>query len=387
LTSPSIPSRTPDAPTPLATILTKQIHASGPITSAKYMDACLYDPQYGYYTRAEQLPRRDYFTSVDASPIFGRLLARQFQEMWVQLGRPAEFLLVESGAGPGTLAAQIVDFTAESFPEFYSALQYLALERSASRRAAAVAADGSLAKHFAAGHFAMVSDMPAQIPCGCIFSNEFFDALPVHRLVREGNALREIYVGLGANGLCEQFGPLSTPALGEYLTEQGITLQEGQLAEINLEACAWIEDLGARLGRGFTLTIDYGHRAEELYDHRHMRGTLLAYEKHRASENFFRAPGEQDLTAHVNFTALEHHGRLAGLELTGFTSQSNFLLGLARHSDFADLQSSAMSESQQTRARLLFKTLIYPEGMGETFQVLIQHKGIEQPHLSGLDPL
>lgn len=376
----------PDGPTPLATMLTEHIRARGPITFAKYMDACLYDPQFGYYTRAEQFPRRDYFTSVDASPVFGRLLARQFQEMWVRLGRPAEFLLVEAGAGPGTLAAQILDFTAESLPEFYGALQYLAAERSAARRAAA-AACASLAKHVAAKHFAIAWDLPAEIPCGCIFSNEFFDALPVHRLVREGNELREIYVGLGTNGLCEQFGPLSTPALAQYLTEQGITLQEGQLAEINLEACAWIADVGARLHRGFALTIDYGHEAPELYDHRHMRGTLLAYEKHRASENFFRAPGEQDLTAHVNFSALERHGSQAGLQRTGLTSQSNFLLSLERHSDFADLQSPAMTETQQTRARLLFKTLIYPEGMGETFQVLMQHKGIERPHLSGLDPL
>jgi SAM-dependent MidA family methyltransferase len=387
LTPPLSTSRPmPSDPTPLARTLAQHIHAWGSITFAKYMDSCLYDPQYGYYSRAEQLPRRDYFTSVDASPIFGRLLARQFQEMWVRLGRPAEFLLVELGAGPGALAAQIVDFTAESFPEFYSALQYIAVERSAARRAAAAAA-ASLARHLAAAHFAMVSDMPAQVPCGCIFSNEFFDALPVHRLVREGNNLREIYVGLGPNGLCEQFGPLSTPALAEYLTEQGITLQEGQLAEINLEACSWITEVGARLGRGFALTIDYGHEAQDLYDDRHMRGTLLAYEKHRASENFFRAPGEQDLTAHVDFTALARHGSASGLQRAGFTSQSNFLLSLARHSDFADLQSPAMSESQQTRARLLFKTLIYPEGMGETFQILIQHKGVERPRLSGLDPL
>ncbi len=113
----------PDDPTPLATILTEHICAWGPITFAKYMDACLYDPRYGYYTRADQSPRRDYFTSVDASPIFGQLLARQFQEMWVQLGRPAEFLLVEPGAGTGKLAAQILDFTTESLPEFYSAVQ------------------------------------------------------------------------------------------------------------------------------------------------------------------------------------------------------------------------------------------------------------------------
>jgi SAM-dependent MidA family methyltransferase len=375
----------PGDPTPLATLLAEHIRAWGPISFAKYMDACLYDPQHGYYTRAEQLPRRDYFTSVDASPIFGRLLTRQFQEIWVQLEKPAEFLLVELGAGSGALAAQILDFSAESFPEFYSALQFVAVERSAVRRAAATA--GPLAKHAAAARFAAVSDLPAQIACGCIFSNEFFDALPVHRLVREGNDLREIYVGLGANGLCEQFGALSAPALAEYLTEQGITLQEGQIAEISLEACAWIKEVGARLARGFVLTVDYGHQAEELYDDRHMRGTLLAYEKHRASENFFRAPGEQDLTAHVNFSALASHGSQAGLRRTGFTSQSNFLLSLARRSDFADLQSPTMTESQQTRARLLLKTLTYPEGMGETFQILIQQKGVDRPHLSGLDPL
>src|SRR5580698_6336513 len=192
-------------PTPLALLLAERIRSDGPITFAEYMDACLYHPLHGYYTKAEQHPRRDYFTSVDASPLFGRLLARQFQEMWVQLDRPAEFLLVELGAGTGALAAQILDFIAESFPEFYSAAQYVAVERSAARRTAA-AATATLAPHLGAEHFAMVSDMPTQIPCGCVLSNEFFDALPVHRLIREGNEVREVYVGSGTNGLCEQFG-------------------------------------------------------------------------------------------------------------------------------------------------------------------------------------
>src|SRR5271156_311447 len=163
----------PSDRTPLATTLTEQIRARGPITFAKYMDACLYDPQHGCYTRAEQSPRRDYFTSVDASPVFGQLLARQFHEMWVLLGRPAEFLLVEPGAATGNLAGQILDFTAESFPEFYGALRYVGVERSAARRATAAATTGPLAKHVAAAHIAIVSDMPVQILCGCIFSNEF----------------------------------------------------------------------------------------------------------------------------------------------------------------------------------------------------------------------
>jgi SAM-dependent MidA family methyltransferase len=370
--------------TVLATIIEERIRAQGPITFAEYMDACLYHPQHGYYTKARQQPRRDYYTSVDTGPLFGRLLARQFREMWEQLEQPEEFVLVETGAGVGMLAAQILDFAAHEFPEFYVALRYVAVERSAPRRA--LQSEG-LRAHRAREHFAAASELPTEISCGCIFSNELFDAMPVHRLVREGRDLRELYVALGPHGLCEQTGPLSSAALGEYFSGQGIALEESQQAEVNVQACDWIEDVGKRLRRGFVLTVDYGHEASELYDQRHMRGTLLAYHRHRASEDFFRAPGEQDLTAHVNFTALDRWGRRSGLVRTGFHSQSNFLMALARQSDFADLQSERMNESERSRARLLFKTLIYPEGMGETFQVLIQHKHVESPRLSGLDRL
>ena len=371
-------------PTVLAAIIEDRIRAQGPITFAEYMDACLYHPEHGYYTKAQQQPRRDYYTSVDTGPLFGRLLARQFHEMWERLGRPDEFVLVDAGAGFGTLAAQILDFVADEFPEFYATLQYVAIERSAVRRSAQSEA---LATHLSLRHSAMVSGLPAEIPCGCIFSNELFDAMPVHRVIREDHDLRERYVAIGPNGLCEQTGPLSSAALREYFSGQGIALEQSQQAEVNLQACDWIEDAGKRLKRGFVVTIDYGHEASELYDRRHMRGTLLAYQRHRASEDFFRAPGEQDLTAHVNFTALHRWGEPGGLIRTGFASQSNFLMALARQSGFADLQSEKMSESEQARARLLFKTLIYPEGMGETFQVLIQHKTVESPQLSGLDAL
>ncbi len=371
-------------PTPLALILAKQIQAHGPITFAEYMEACLYHPEYGYYTKPGQVPRRDYFTSVDTSPIFGRLLARQFHEMWTLLGRPNPFFLAEAGAGTGALAKQILDFAVESQPEFYAALQFIAVERSAARRELQSKA---LEAHIARGKLTQSCELPGAISDGCIFSNEFFDAMPVHRVVREGSGLREIYVALDQDGLCERTGALSSPALGEYFAEEQVTLQDEQQAEVNLAACEWITEAAQKLRRGFVLTIDYGHEAKELYDERHMRGTLLAYERHRAGEDFFRAPGEQDLTAHVNFTALDRCGRRGGLARTGFTSQSNFLLALARHSDFADLQSAGINEAEQMRARLLFKTLIHPEGMGETFQVLIEHKEIEVPRLAGFEPL
>jgi SAM-dependent MidA family methyltransferase len=374
----------PSEPTPLALILAERIRSHGPITFAEYMEACLYHPVHGYYTKAEQEPRRDYFTSVDASPLFGRLLARQFQEMWCAVGRPDAFWLVEAGAGTGQLAKQILDFAAEAWPDFYETLRFLAVERSAARR---TLQSKSMEAHIARAKFASQEELRDEIPCGCIFSNELIDAMPVHRVMREGNELREMYVGLGKNGLCDEIGPLSSNALGEYFSEQQIALVDEQQAEVNLAARRWIEEAGRTLKRGFILTIDYGHEAKELYDQRHMKGTLLAYERHRAGEDWFRAPGNQDLTAHVNFSALDLYGRRSGLIRAGFTSQSNFLLALARHGNFADLQSDEMSEAEQTQRRLLFKTLINPEGMGETFQVLIQHKGIEPVNLAGLQPL
>ena len=135
------------------------------------------------------------------------------------------------------------------------------------------------------------------------------------------------------------------------------------------------------------LTIDYGHEARELYNERHVRGTLLAYHAHRTSEDWYARPGEQDLTAHVNFTALDQWGARAGLARTGLVSQTNFLLALGRGNEFADLYDEGMSEADRVRARLGLKSLIHPEGMGETFQVLIQHQGVDAPRLTGLQPL
>ena len=371
-------------PTPLAAILAERIRSRGPITFAEYMEACLYHPEFGYYAKIDERPRQDYFTSVDARPLFGRLLARQLREMWTQLGSPSLFSVIEAGAGTGELAKQILDFVASEYSAFYEAMQYVTVERSESRRAAQVKV---LATHIARGRANPEAEIPGEISCGCILSNELFDAMPVHRVTRENAKLREIYVAVGDAGFCEQVGLLSSPELDRYFDEQDVALREEQRAEVCLEASGWIEDAGRRLHRGFVLTIDYGHEARELYDGRHMRGTLLAYERHRAGEDYFRAPGYQDLTAHVNFTAIDLWGQRAGMVRTGLSSQTNFLLALARSSNFEDLQSKSMDQSQQVRARLLFKTLIHPEGMGETFQVLIQHKGIDAPRLAGFDPL
>ena len=226
----------------------------------------------------------DFYTSVDVHPIFGRLLARQLAEMWEVLGRPAEFWAVEAAAGTGRLAAQVLDFAASELGSFYEALRYVAVEQSAARRGEH---GKMLAAHLSRGRASLGRGASAG------------DSRRVHLLERTARR----FAGpprcrparqrcgkctwlLHGEELVEQLGPLSTRELESYFREQGITLREGQQAEAGLEACRWIAEAGKRLGRGFVLTVDYGREAAELYDERHMRGTLLAYSRHRATRGF-----------------------------------------------------------------------------------------------------
>ena len=367
--------------TPLAELLADRIRRFGPLTFADYMRECLYHPVHGYYSKAESKRFADYYTSVDVHPIFARLLARQFAEMWENLGRPAEFTLVEAGAGAGRFAGHVLDFCEAKLPAFYDVLRYVAVERSALRREQATI---HAKRHAAAGRFTGSAEVPAHIVSGCFFSNELVDALPVHRIVMDGGTLKEILVGFRDGHFMDVLAPLSTCAISEYFAVQSIALREGQQAEAGLEACDWITEIGRRLERGYVLTIDYGHPAAELFDDHHMRGTLLAYQNHRASEDFYASPGEQDLTAHANFTALESWGKRSGLETAGLTSQTAFLLALGQGNEFGDLYDEGQTEAERTKARLQLKTLIHPEGMGERFQVLVQRRGVNAPQLKGL---
>jgi SAM-dependent MidA family methyltransferase len=371
-------SRSGDA---LAAILVRKIRDSGPITFAEFMRECLYHPEHGYYSRANTRHLNDYYTSVDVHPIFGRLLARQLAEMWELLGSPQAFFAVEAGAGVGRLAGHILDFAARALPAFYARLEYVAVERSAARRAEHAA---RLAPHVKTGRASTAAEIPDAIPVGCIFSNELLDAVPTHRVIIRGGALQESYVGLNGDRFAEALCEPSTPLLAQYFRDQGTMLEEGQQAEVCLDACGWIENAGRALRRGFVMTIDYGHEARALYNEGHNRGTLLAYRDHTVTENIFEALGQQDLTSHVNFTALDLWGRRAGLARTGLVTQSQFLVALGRANEFEDLYEPGQTEVEKLRARLLLKNLIHPEGLGEKFQVLIQHKGIEAPRLTGL---
>jgi SAM-dependent MidA family methyltransferase len=301
--------------------------------------------------------------------------------MWERLGRPQDFCVAEGAAGTGRLASQFLDFAARQLPDFYQASRYVAVEISKARRTAHAAA---FPTHLAAARAESAAELPRTISCGCVFSNELLDAMPVHRVVCQGGQLREVCVAAEGETLREELGPLSRPEIEAFFREQGVILREGQQAEAGLAACAWIEQTGARLGRGFVITVDYGHEAAELYNERHQRGTALAYSRHAVSEDLLRSPGEQDLTAHVSFTALERWGLRSGLQRTGYVTQLEFLAAMGRGNEFADLYDPGASEVEKLRARLMLKTLLHPEGMGETFRVLVQHKGIEAPQLTGL---
>ena len=373
----------PHSRTPLTDILLQRIQRDGPLTFAAFMEACLYDPQHGYYTQhASTRPSGDYFTSSDVGPLFGQLLARQFREMWEALSRPPRFELVECGAGRGRLAEQVLTAVGEQAPDFLRTLHVTLVEASPRLRAQAKATPQKF------GEIVRVTDkLPAGGVVGCVFSNELLDALPVHRVVQRHDGLREIYVAARQGMLAEEEGELSSPAIADYLERYGAQLAEGQQAEVHLAALAWLERAAVALERGFLLTIDYGYRAQDLYGPGRQRGTVLAYRDHRAREDWLAMPGQQDLTAHVNFTALEERGRELGLATLGLAPQTNFLLALARASGFADLEQPGGSETEKLRARLALKQLVHPEGMGETFKVLVQAKGVADVYLSGLEPL
>lgn len=368
---------------PLIDFLLERIAREGPLPFAAFMEACLYHPQHGYYTRhVPAAGQRDYVTSPEVGPLFARLLARQLREMWEELGRPAAFELVECGAGHGRLAADILAALGEQAPELAAVIRVRLVETSPRLGEQARAAVGK------SGERVRVEErLPAGGLVGCLLSNELIDALPVHRVVQRAGGLREIYIGARGEELVEVEAEPSSPELVRYLERYGAPLAEGQFAEINLAALAWLEEAAAALARGFLITIDYGYRAPELYGPAHQRGTLLAYRQHRVHLDWLAAPGEQDMTAQVNFTALEEHGRELGLRTLGYTTQTQFLLALLRASGFADLPGADAGEPAQRAARLQLKQLTHPEGMGEAFKVLIQAKGIEATPLTGLQEL
>jgi SAM-dependent MidA family methyltransferase len=373
----------------LRRFILSQIEKRGPIPFSQFMEWCLYHPEYGYY----QLEKRrmgkegDYYTSPCVHPLFGGLVAKQLSQMSEQLG--GEFFdVVEIGGGRGFLCEDVLQWAKKNSSAFYQPLRYHLIETSPfllneqKERLVEYEKDGKVfwmdPEAFETGKNWIE---------GCFLSNELIDAFPVHQVIYDHEQLKEIYVTQDQGQLKEEWRGLSDPRIASYFLSMDITLQEGQRAEVNLNALDWIKKVGRCLKKGFVLTIDYGYLAKELYSPSRREGTLLCYTQHQTSENPYERLGEQDITSHVNFTSLIQKGEEIDLHFTGLVPQYQFLMALGFLQEMESLE-KGMSEMDGLRLRLSLKHLIEPGmGMGEVFKVLIQHKGMDCPQLDGLRDL
>lgn len=369
----------------LAAELRERIAACGGLPFAEFMAACLYHPRHGYYmTPRERIGKAgDFFTSTSVHAVFGRLVARQLMQMSELLGGDV-FQVVEQGAGEGHLALDILDTLAAEAPELYARLSYMLVEvgpASRARQARTLAAHAARVAWCAADEW--------QIDSGCFLSNELVDAFPVHVVEKQGGELREVYVVNGsADAFAEELRAPSTPALAEHFRWLGIAPVEGNRAEVNLAAPVWMRQVGERIGRGFVITIDYGYPAAELYAFHRRTGTLLCYRQHQADDDPYTAVGEKDITTHVDFTALQQAGVEAGLATLWFGEQYRFLMGLGFFEELLRLQAQCTDEREARALRMTLKNLILPDqGMGETFKVLVQGKGVDAPELLCTRPI
>jgi SAM-dependent MidA family methyltransferase len=317
-----------------------EISRDGPMTFARFMEIALYDPEAGYYSAAragdaaERGPGRtgDFLTAPEGHPIFGWTIACMLEDAWQRLDRPDRFVVREHGAGSGGLAFGILDGLRRSGSSLLEAIRYQAIEVSGSRL------DELRGRLEATGLASYLDPADEARSPGAILANELLDALPVHRVEGWASGLLERYVTLGADGELETtLGEASTPALAARLEAENVQLEPGQPAEICLAIDDWLRNAVAPLERGLALLVDYGTPAAELYTP--ARGsTLRAYYRHRVHGDPLVAVGRQDLTAHVDLTAVERAGAASGLELLGRTTQAELLASLGIGELLVDLQ-------------------------------------------------
>jgi SAM-dependent MidA family methyltransferase len=368
---------------PLRRIIAQEIRERGPIPFSRYMELCLYHPEFGYYCRnAEQFGKAgDFYTSSDVHAIFARLLVRQFEEMWRALGSPKEIELVELGPGRGLFARDLLDWSEKKLPGFFRALHYVFVEKSpALRRKLEQNLGGAFVSGKAelGGEDWIFRSEKLGGDATIIFANEFFDALPVEILSQRGS------LRVASSDACfvESWFAPSDEEL-EFLDRYSVHPQEGERIEASLLARQFVDRIAANLDRGFLVAIDYGYTREEQLAGRH-RGTLKAIRRHSISSDAYEAPGEQDITADVNFTALaadaEKHGMMAHKLLT----QSQFLLGVGEANQFADAFEGCHLPQERAKVALQLKHLVTSAGMGESFQVLVAGKGIEKEKMESL---
>ncbi len=387
----------------LEAIIRDEIVREGPIPFARFMALALYHPTLGYYVGGQGREpigwAGDYFTAGDVHPLWGLTLARQLQQMWELLGRPQRFDVVEPGAGRGHLAREVWRYALTSAPEWAAALRYTLVDRAAPDTPLRVAREQRLREELSAlGVAADVTcwsqALPEEPVTGCVVSNELVDALPVHRVVALKRELHEVYVAIDpkTDRLTEALAAPTSDEVAGYLDVFRVPWRDfpdGWRAEICLDAQDWMQAVARTIKRGFALTIDYGDTARRLYVPQRYRGTLMVYRRHQVGEDPLAQPGEQDMTAHVNFSALIQTGRASGLRLSGITTQAEFLtrLGIREEAEalgrrlypYADSERHTDRGQADHLRRLSLRgalaTLLDPRGLGG-FRVLVQQWGV-----------
>jgi SAM-dependent MidA family methyltransferase len=404
---------------PLEQSIIDRIRKEGPITFEAFMEMALYHPAMGYYASPQTTIGRDgdFYTSPHLHQVFGAMIGRQLMEMWIIMGRPSCFHSVEIGAGAGYLCRDIFDYLlkpSEGSPlvreksDFLSSLRYVIVEPYDHFQERQRGLLDNLFKNppsplptGQAGPFSKVGNKtiePPHIPKesghfiswvrslnelndinGCIFSNELLDAFPVH-LVQMDNGLKEVYVAYNDGKFEEKSDEISTEDIVHYFNQSHIELQTGYRTEINLRIRKWLEDINTALSQGFIFTIDYGYTAREYYSDDRTKGTLLCYHKHLFNENPYQYIGEQDITAHVNFSSLKQWGEEFGLKAIGYCPQGTYLVAAGIDEVITELYSGSPDYFSEISK---IKGLIVPQGMGESHSVMIQFKGDGLPGLRG----
>jgi SAM-dependent MidA family methyltransferase len=399
----------------LRQVIEQEIRERGPIPFSRYMELCLYHPELGYYSRhAEQFGKAgDFYTSSDVHAVFGRLLARQFEEIWRVLGSPQRIEILELGPGRGLFAQDVLDWSEKKFPDFFHALHYSLTESSSALRQRL---QSTLRKQLAEGRASLMprSTTPSEsgkdtleeslgkgttsvvpkrprleraLAAGVrsapviIFANEFFDALPVEVLSSQG-ALR---ISAEKGRFVETWARPTSEEM-HFLDRYSVHPEPDERIEVPLIAQQSMTRIASEIDRGIFIAIDYGYTRQEQLAGRH-RGTLTALRQHSVSPNPYEAPGEQDITAHVNFTALAAAAEQNGMHVHPLLTQSQFLMGIGEANQFADAFEECGLPQERAKVALQLKHLVTPAGMGENFHVLLAAKGVDEKDLAGLSGL
>lgn len=363
--------------------LRKLIAEEGHLTFARFMELALYHPEFGYYSTGLRIGRAgDYLTAPEVHPIFGWTIARQVRELWEFLDNPSPFTLIEFGPGPGTLILTILEELQRSSPALLTHLRYYPVELSTP-------AIQELERRFAtAGFSSLLLDQLIDPVTGLILANEVLDALPVHRLRWHKGQLWELYVTWQDGQFREVPGPLSDPALKLWFDRLAVQLEEGQSTELCLAAVSWLKRAASILKRGYLLIFDYGYPAPERYNRqRFPTGTIRTYYRHTVSDDPFRAPGEHDITAHVDFSLLQLAAKDQGLSVLGFTTQAEFLAQAGLGELLVRLQRMpGITAEQYLSARAAAVHLLDPRGMGRFHVLLLGKAAPQQAVPSGFRP-